>query len=231
MAKDLNPLHAMVSEAITSLQTFGGADLTQTLARIEGSLQSVTLDRYGPVLAACGAKAEVLGAAGLVKRLAGQINVVVHALGILLCLPHILRPGEAIAYVSLGAGNTGRDFDLETNQRIAEFKFIRWQGGPEAIRQNSLFKDFYEMAEDSTEKEKFLYVLGTEHVDKFFNGGRAISSVLSRHVKLRNEFTEQFGDRYRTVRDYYLPRKGLVVTQDVSAFVPELVAAAEAEDE
>src|SRR6185437_7077278 len=128
MAKDLNPLHATLSEAITSLQTFSGSDLTQTLARIEGSLQSATLDRYAGILAACGAKAEVLGAAGLVKRLAGQINVVVHALGILLCLPHILRPGEIIEYVSLGAGNTGRAFDLETNRRVGEFKFIHWQG-------------------------------------------------------------------------------------------------------
>jgi hypothetical protein len=155
-----------------------------------------------------------------------------HALGILLCLPHILRLGEAIDYVSLGAGNTGMSFDLETSQQIAEFKFIRWQGGPEAIRQNALFKDFYEMAEHPTEKQKFLYVLGTEHVVKFFNGSRAISSVLSRHVKPRNEFTNKFGDRYRTVREYYLLRRGLVVIQDVSPFVPELVAAAsEAENE
>jgi hypothetical protein len=231
MAKDLNSLHATLSVAITSLQTFGGSDLTQTLAQIEGSLQSITLDRYADVLAACGAKSEVLGAAGLVKRLASQINVVVHALGILLCLPHILRPGEAIDYVSLGAGNTGRAFDVETNQRIAEFKFIRWQGGPESIRQNALFKDFYEMAEYPSEKQKFLYVLGTEHVDRFFNGGRAISGVLSRHVKLRNQFTDKFGDHYVKVRDYYLPRKGMVEIQDVSPFVPELVAAAaEAED-
>jgi hypothetical protein len=49
----------------------------------------------------------VLGAAGLVKQLAGQINMIIHALGILLCLPHILRPSEIIDYVSLGAGNTG----------------------------------------------------------------------------------------------------------------------------
>lgn len=86
------------------------------------------------VLTTSGAKAEVLGAAALIKHLAGQINVVIHALGILLCLPHILRPGEVIDYVSLGAGNTGRAFDLETNHRIAEFKFIRWQVWQESIR-------------------------------------------------------------------------------------------------
>jgi hypothetical protein len=54
---------------------------------------------------------------------------------------------------------------------------------------------------------------------------------LSRNVKLRNKFNEKFGDQYRTVRDYYPPRKGLVVIQDVSPVVPELVAvAAEAAD-
>jgi hypothetical protein len=183
-------------------------------------------------LATSGAKAEVLRGAGLVKQLASQINVVIHALGILLCLPHILRPREVIDYVSLGAGNTGRTFDLETSLRVAEFKFIRWQGGPESIRQNSLFKDFYEMAKHETGKEKYLYVLGTKHGEKFFNGGRSLSSVLSRNVTLRNKFNAKFGDCYRTVRDYYLPRKGRVVIQDVSPFVPGLVAAAvEAADE
>ena len=52
------------------------------------------------------------------KRLAGQINVTIHALGILMCLPHILEPDERVESVSLGAGNTGRDFDLETNVRV-----------------------------------------------------------------------------------------------------------------
>jgi hypothetical protein len=47
-------------------------------------------------------------------------------------------------------------------------------------------------------------------------------------VKLRNKFHEKFGDQYRTVRDYYLPRKESAVIQDVSPFVPGLVAALEA---
>jgi hypothetical protein len=158
--------------------------------------------------------------------LAGQINVVIHALGILLCLPYILRPGERIEYVSLGAGNTGRAFDLETNLRIAEFKFIHWQGGPESIRQIALFKDFFELAEDESHKEKYLYVLGTVHAEKFLTGGRALSSVLTRNEALRRKFTAKFADQYRSVRDYYLPRRGRVVIQDVSPFVPELVAAA-----
>ena len=226
MAEKSKPPQLAIEDAIHLLRTFRGADLTRTIYRIEKALKGASADTYAAVLMTSGAKAEVLAAAGLIKQLAGQINVVVHALGILLCLPHILRSDEVIEYVSLGAGNTNRDFDLETNRRIAEFKFIRWQGGPESVRQNSLFKDFYEMAESETRKEKYLYVLGTEHGEKFFNGRRALSSVLSRNVKLRNDFSEKFGNQYCTVRDYYLPRKGRVVIQDVSPFVPELVAAA-----
>jgi hypothetical protein len=226
MAGESSPSQLAIEDAIRLLQTFRGANLTGTIHQIEKSLRGASADGYAAALTTSGAKAEVLGAAGLIKQLAAQINVVIHALGILLCLPHILRPGEIIDYVSLGAGNTGRAFDLETNQRIAEFKFIHWQGGAESVRQNALFKDFYEMAEHPSQKEKFLYVLGTEHGEKFFNSGRTMSSVFSRHVKLKNAFNDKFGNRYHTVRDYYLPRKGLVVIQDVTPFVPELVAVA-----
>jgi hypothetical protein len=127
-----------------------------------------------------------------------------------------------VQYVSLGAGNTGRPFDLETTQRIAEFKFIRWQGGAEVIRQNALFKDFFLMAEHETDKGKFLYVLGTEFPLKFFNSGRSLPSVLSRHVGLQRQFTAKFGDQHRTVRDYYLPRRDAVHIADISPWVREL---------
>ena len=226
MGEQPKPPQLAIAEAIHLLQTFRGADLTETICRIEKSLKGVSATGYEAVLTTSGAKAEVLGAAGLVKRLAGQINVVIHSLGILLCLPHILRSDERIDYVSLGAGNTGRAFDLETNIRVAEFKFIHWQGGPESIRQNALFKDFYELAEYEMQKEKFLYVLGTEYAEKFLGGGRALSSVLTRNETLRKNFIGKYGEQYRTVRDYYLPRKGNVVIQDVRPFVPELVAVA-----
>jgi len=84
------------------------------------------------------------------------------------------------------------------------------------------------MAEHEPRKGRYMYVLGTEHAVWFLGGGRSMSSVLSRNEALRKKFTEKFGDRYRTVRDYYLPRKESVVIQDVSPFVPGLVAAMEA---
>lgn len=210
------------TEIIRLLSRFTGPDLTQTLGRIEGMVRGVTAEDCGAFLEGAGAGREVLSAAAEMKRLAGQINVTIHSLGILLCLPHILEPGERVEYVSLGAGNTGRQFDLETNLRVAEFKFIRWRGGAESIRQNSIFKDYVLLAVHPTVKRKHLYLLGTGHALKFMRGRRALSSVLSRNDKLQKMFSERFGDRFRTVGDYFTAHGGAVQIDDVSPWLSEL---------
>jgi hypothetical protein len=210
------------TEIIRLLSRFNGTDLTQTLGRIEGAVRGVTAEDCGAFLEGAGARREVRSAAVEMKRLAGQINVTIHALGILLCLPHILESGERVEYVSLGAGNTGRKFDLETNYRVAEFKFIRWRGGAESIRQNSIFKDYFLLAEHATVKRKYLYLLGTEQALKFLRGGRALSSVLSRNDNLQKMFAERFGDQFRTAGDYFGVHGGVVQIDDVSPWLSEL---------
>lgn len=200
--------------AIQLLEKFKGVDLTATLAQIEGSIEGLGINEIPDLLVANAVHQESFSAAGLLKEVSGQIDVMIHALGILLCLPHILEPGERVQSVSLGAGNTGKKFDLETSRRVAEFKFINWKGGPEAIRQNSLFKDFYGLAEHFTHKSKHLYLLGTAIPLKFFQGRRAIKSILSKDVKLY----EQFRERYpgcSVVRDYYLGKRELVQLEDM----------------
>lgn len=216
---------------IESLDRFHGLSLTATLSQIERAVRGVTADDCGTFLQSANVNGELWAAAAEMKRLAGQINVVIHAAGILLCLPRILEPGERVESVSLGAGNTGRHFDLETNLRVAEFKFIRWRGH-DTIRQNSVFKDFFALAEHATPKRKFLYLLGTEHAMKFMKSRRSISSVMSGGVKMNAAFAERFGDRYRTVGDYYAAHSSTVAIQDVSPWLSggleELVADDEA---
>jgi hypothetical protein len=212
-----------LTHVITTLQKFSGLDLTATLARVERELRGVSLDECNRILTTAGAERQALSAAAALKRVAGQVNVAIHALGILLCLPYILEPGEIVEYVSLGAGNTGRDFDLETNCRVAEFKFIRWRGGPESIRQNSIFKDFFLLAENESAKRKYLYVLGTEYPLKFLKAGRSLSSVLSKDKRVRDEFHAKFGERFQRVREYFLAHGNKVIVADVSPWVPELV--------
>lgn len=210
------------SEIVNLLTRFTGPDLTQTLSKIENAVRGVTAGECSSFLENASAGREALAAASEMKRLAGQINVTIHALGILLCLPHILDSGERVEYVSLGAGNTGRKFDLETNLRVAEFKFIRWRGGPESIRQNSVFKDFVLLEEHATAKRKYLYLLGDEYALKFFRGGRALSSVLSRNDKLQKLFRERFGNQFQTVREYYAAHEHAVRIEDVSPWLSEL---------
>lgn len=208
-------------EAVRAVQRFGGPGLTKHLASIEELLRGADADRCAAIVAERGATPDTLAGAGTLKQIVGQINVVIHAVGILLCLPQILRPGEVVESLSLGAGNTGRLFDLETDQRVAEFKFIQWQGGPESIRQNGLFKDFYLLAEHQTTKEKYLYVLGAEHPMRFFKGRRALTSVLRDH-DARTNFMAKHGARYQVVCDYYAARSDVVIIEDASRYVPEL---------
>ncbi|MBM3137307.1 MAG: hypothetical protein FJZ98_03855 [Chloroflexi bacterium] len=167
---------------------------------------------------------ETLDAALVIKKAAGQINVVIHTLGIMLSLPYILEKNEVVEALSLGAGNTGKDFDLETDKRVAEFKFIHWQGGPESIRQNQLFKDFFFLAESKSPKTKFLYVLKKEIPLRFFHGGRALKSVMSRNRVLDDRFREIYGEKLVKVNEYYQFRRDEVEIVDLFDVLPvELV--------
>ncbi|MDH8660734.1 hypothetical protein QIH25_27705, partial [Klebsiella pneumoniae] len=67
------------------------------------------------------------------------------------------------------------------------------------------------------------YLLGTHHAMKFLNGGRALESVLSRNDKIRNIFFDRFGDRLKTVHDYYAAHGNAVRIEDVSPWLSELV--------
>jgi hypothetical protein len=177
--------------------------LTQRIAEIEAQLVAKDTGTVTDFLHQAGIGQQVLEGALRIKEIARQINVVVHALGILTALPYILDQDEQIKYLSLGAGNTGKDFDLETDKRVAEFKFTNWQGSPESIRQNRLFIDFFNLAEQETQKRKCLYVIDKKYPLCFLNGGRALNSVLSKNQKAATKFFSKYVDRYKVVSEYY----------------------------
>jgi hypothetical protein len=185
------------------LDEFSKTELTKTLASIEKKISGIDKRTSVNFLADNSATPEALVAAFAIKKASAQIDVLIHSMGILRTLPLILEKNEIVESVSLGAGNTGKKFDLETNIRVAEFKFIDWKGGSESIRQNGIFKDFYGLAEDVTIKKKQLFVLGDYYPLKFFNGRRAISSVLSRNRKIEKDFLGKYGERIKVVSEYY----------------------------
>lgn len=199
-----------------------GSDLAIRISAIEQRLAGARLDRVSSMLADEEISDAVLSAALLVKDLAGQIHVIVHAVGILVALPHILEDGEEIQSVSLGAGNSGRSHDLETTRRLAEFKFIEWRGGAESIRQNSLFVDLFNLASVATEKRRVLYVLGKEMPVKFLQNRRAITSVLSKDAAAAARFRKLHGGSFRTVAEYYKTVRHTVEIVDLREVVPAL---------
>lgn len=209
-------------EIVETLRQFTGPDLTLKLTQIEGAARGLTAGNYVGFLETTGADRETLAAAAKVKWLASQINVTIHAVDILRCLPHILEPGERIEYLSLGAGSTGRKFDLETNLRVAEFKFIQWSGGSNTIRQKAVFEAYLLLATHSTKKRKYLYLLEPHHALRFLHGRRTISSVLSRNRRLYELFVCRFGETFRTVGDYFAVYGDVVQIIDLSEWLPEL---------
>lgn len=203
------------------VQEFKGKSFRQRISVLEAVFQQSNANDCMRDIPQFEINEELLKAALRLKLAAAQIHEVVHAVGILLALPHILEPDERVQYLSLAAGNTGRPFDLETNERIAEFKFIDWKGGPESIRQNALFKDFYELAEYQTLKRRFLYVVGLEHPMKFFNGGRACASVMRRNKPLWERYSQRYLE-FERVCAFYEHKKADVMIVDLAPMVPSL---------
>ncbi|MCG8554502.1 MAG: hypothetical protein MJD61_04325 [Proteobacteria bacterium] len=211
-----------VEDAARCIKEFESDSLTDRLSELEYKFSGLSKKDVQTLCDAQNLNTNLLKAAYEIKSLAGQINVVIHAAGILTALPKILSGDEKVEYLSLGAGNTGRAFDLETDKRIAEFKFINWRGGPESIRQNSLFKDFFELAEAETRKERYLYVLGLKYPLKFFRGRRNLKSVMSKNNALAQSFQNKYGDRFSVVQEYFEVTKHKVHLVDLIPIVPAL---------
>ncbi|SMM98461.1 hypothetical protein SPONN_2402 [uncultured Candidatus Thioglobus sp.] len=204
-----------INQAIKLIKGFKNKSLAKTLAVFEKNIVGLDSSSSNTFCKKNKINKDLLNSALIIKQASSQIDVIIHASGILYSLPYILEENEVIESVSLGAGNTGKKFDLETNIRIAEFKFIDWQGGSESIRENGIFKDFYELAEYETDKKKVLYVVGTTYPLKFFNGGRAIISILSKQPKILKAISEKYGDKVKVARDYYELHKEKVSIIDV----------------
>jgi len=210
-----------LAEAVDIIEKFEKGDLSSQIRRLESEFINIDKSRLGEKLPQFLINPVLMESAFVFKEKVSQINTLIHAVGIILSLPHILEEGETIDKLSIGAGNAGRPFDLETSIRIANYKFIHWQGGRDTIRQNSLFKDFYSLAEEVTTRKRCLYVLKDQAPLKFLNGGRAIQSVLSKNVKILAKFLNTYGEEITRVNQYYSLKKDLVEIVDISSFLPE----------
>jgi hypothetical protein len=94
--------------AVSALESFTGNKLTSRVAALEASFAGSSALEAAQRLGDAAVTHDLLASAYLLKRVAGQINVVIHVVGILLCLPHLLDPSEQVEYLSLGRATPGR---------------------------------------------------------------------------------------------------------------------------
>lgn len=125
--------------AFELVRAFKSSNLATRIAFLERETEHKTKKQVPDILKHQRVTTALMRSAVEVKRAASQIDEIVHAVGTLLALQDILADDENIESLSLGAGNTGRSFDVETNKRVAEFTFIDWKGGAESIRKQKLF--------------------------------------------------------------------------------------------
>jgi hypothetical protein len=208
--------------AIARLQEFVGAEPPRArIGQLERELVNADTERLASILGRERIDDDVLRAALLVKQLAGEVNVVVHAVGILLALPYILVRGEQVLEASLGTGTGGRTYDLSTTQRIAEFKFTRWRGH-DSVRQRELFADFVNLAEAPSDgRLRQLYVAGASKPLTFLRTSRRqLTSVCERRPEVLARIRRDGGESFQTVSDYVAARTGRVEIVDLEAILP-----------
>jgi hypothetical protein len=211
-----------LGEALRLVHALGtGPALAERIAGLEELLRGKKRDHAVSLFQDEAIDEGLLVAALLIKEASGQINTVLHAVGILASLPYIMKRGEVVESLSLGAGNTGKAHDLETSRQIAEFKFARWRGS-DVIRQNNLFADVVGLACAETDKRRVLYVVDDEPAERFLRSGRAIKSVLKRHGSVRARLVDTYGKDVQTVGDFWRLIGGDVVLADLRCLVPAL---------
>jgi hypothetical protein len=173
----------------------------------------------------------LLAASLVVSATFGQIHSLVHAAAITLLLPRLLEPGERItSRPSLAAGNDpDRPYDLETDSRVAEFKFSRWKGGGDAGRKRQVFKDLVQLAAaDTNGRRAELYVIGDAPI-RFLRG--TISNArwgLKNNMAVARQFEERFGPLETRVCDFTAGPAAHVRLIDLETLAPDVLAVLEA---
>lgn len=180
------------------------ADLTQRIGALEYELEGVGRATAEQVLAGSGMGPDLLSAAVAVRRHAGRLSDVIHAVVIARALPLILDEGERVVRrPSLAAGNDpSRPYDLETDRRVAEFKVSMWKGA-DSMRKRMAFADLVSLALDDSGSRAQLYVTGPRAITFLRTATSSASWGLDRsRPALKNLFEASFGSLDMRICDF-----------------------------
>ncbi|CAB4886849.1 MAG: hypothetical protein F2793_10055 [Actinobacteria bacterium] len=222
----MTPALRLDAEAVSRFAAFRGesSKLGEQIRALEEALVGALGVEAAGRAAALGVDDSLLAGAVSVKALSAQIDVVLHAVGIIEALPHILAPGEQVQALSLGAGNTNRDFDLETDLQVAEFKFIGWRGGAESVRQDAVLIDVFNLDRAKTERRKVLYLTGSSIPLRYLSTSkRKTRACLARRPGVLEQFDAIYGaDAFIHVADYWAAVRDRIEVVDLVDVLPVL---------
>ncbi|MEV5319417.1 PE-PGRS family protein [Streptomyces sp. NPDC052687] len=200
------------------------APLTEAIAALEHGLDGADAAHAVQVADQGGVDTGLLASALTVRESLGRISDLIHASGIILALPHILEKGERISRrPSLGAGNDpGRPYDLETDRRVAEFKFARWRGA-DAMRKRQVFKDLTMLAADRSGRAADLFVIGPESACFLRSSASTAAWALDRSPGALRTFASVFGSPEVAIREFTATHAAHVRITDLCDVLPEAV--------
>lgn len=200
------------------------APLTSAIAGLEHALDERSSEDVGDVVSDAGIDQDLLVASVVTRAGLGRLTDLIHAVGIVLALPRLLEPGEVVVNrPSLAAGNDpSRPYDLETDRRVAEFKFSVWTG-KDAMRKRQTFKDFVHLAADDSGRRRCLYVIGKRPVRFLRTTTAAAAWGLDRHPATRRLFAEQFGPLEQEIGAFVESRDDVELV-DLTELAPDLFA-------
>ena len=194
-----------LAKSVEQIAHFSGRNLASKISELEFKFVALNRQQVTHRLNENSVDQELVRAAREIKRAAAQIDVVLHALGILVLLPSILEDGEIVESLSLGAGSSeSKRFDLETTHRIAEFTFIEWTGN-DNVRLQKVFKDFYRLAEFRTTKTKELWLTDDAYILRYLRSGSSIRTATGKHREIWERFQKEYPN-VQTVQEYYRMR-------------------------
>lgn len=198
---------------------------TQTIRQLQDDLSRADRDEVAAALATCRFDNDLLAAALQVRQRVGRINALVHAAVICAVLPRLLKPGERLTVApSLAAGNNPlQQYDVETNERRAEFKVSIWRGA-DVARKRSAFQDLAHLAAAPRDRRAELYVVGPA-ADAFFRTAMSkVSWGLDRGADSRRKtYTDNGWPLDMTIKDFRHGPAGHVDVIDLTVdLLPEL---------
>jgi hypothetical protein len=210
-----------VKSFIDLLRFFDQEDFSRRVGRLEDRLEGADSETLAQRVAPEGMTDDLLKGALLVRRHAGRVNDLIHAAVIVQALPKILEPGERIVRrPSLASGNDpDRQFDLETDRRVAEFKAAQWKGG-NTMRKRMLVADLVGLVLKHGERRAELYVFGRSPIDFLRTSTSTVEWMLGRSSPhLRQAYAERFGSAALTVSQFTAGPAAGVVLRDLTEII------------